>query len=180
MRVSYDAPRLPTLTARCELLQILAGAMVDAQVAEMSHDKDAYPCCVKCGDMAFRPVPGMTGSPGLPEEVPLMSDDQFEALISAAGTERSAIDREGGPGALRVQSARELSRSKLGHALELAIFQCAAERLRDKPGVVKVKANKFGNVHAYVAYDNGEIKNPQDDTVSELECGCGPGGGAHG
>ncbi len=175
MKLSYDAARPATLAARCELLERFAEAIVCAQEAEMAHDKEAYPCCVKCGELGFRPVPGMPGSQGPPSEVPL-TDDQFEALFEAGAKQRSTADRDGGPGALRIQSARELSRSKLGHALELAIFQCAAERLRDKPGSVKVKSDKFGNVHAYVAYDDGEIKNPQDDTVSGQECGCGTPG----
>ncbi len=175
MRLSYDATRPATLAARCELLQGFAEALVCAQVAEMAHDKEAYPCCVKCGDMSFRPVPGMIGSSGPPAEVPI-SDEQLATLFEAKGTTHTSLDREAGPGALRIQSARELSRSKLGHALELAIFQCAAERLRDKPGTVKVNSDQFGNVHAYVAYDDGVIKNPQDDTVSSEECGCGTHG----
>ncbi len=174
MRLSYDAPRLPTLEARCQLLECFAEAMVCAQVVEMSPDIEAFPCCVHCGGLSFRAVPGMPGSQGPPGEVPL-SDDQFAALFEASGTSRTAADRDGGPGSLRIQSARELSRSKVGHALELAVFQCAAERVRDKPGVVKVKADKFGNVHAYVFYDDGVIKNPQDDTVS-ADCGCGDHG----
>jgi hypothetical protein len=173
MRISYDAPRLPTLAGRCELLEALAEAMVAAQIVEMAPDKDAYPCCVKCGELAFRAVPGMPGSHGPPSDVPLYEgQSQALARVLASGEMEARADAHGGPGGLRIQCARELSRSKVGHALELAIFQCAAERVRDKECKVVVRSNQFGNVHAYVAYPDGETKNPQDDTVSGTPCGC--------
>lgn len=179
MQLTYNAHRMATLEQRCQVLECMAEAMVLAQCLEMAHDKEAYPCCVKCGDMAFVGVPGMPGSSGPPSGDPPMADAQISALLEARGIDNAQHDRDqlGGPGTLRVQSARQLASSKAGHALELAVFQCAADRLRDKDCKVAVDYDEAGNVHCYVQYADGAVKNPQDDTTSTEACGCG---GTHG
>jgi len=171
MEITYSSTRLPALEDRCQMLEDLAEAMVKAQVLEMAPDKESFPCCVKCGEMSFRAVPGMPGSSGPPSDGPPISEAQAQALIDAGGGE-AFRDARGGPGRLRIQNAREISRSKIGHALELAIFQCAAERVRNKGCHVILDHDRSGNVHAYVKYDNGDLKNPQDEAMSE-NCGCG-------
>jgi len=179
MRLAYDAPVLDTLEDRCQLLELFAECCVQAQALEMRDNKDDFPCCVKCGEMSFGAIPGMPGSPGPPSDGPPISDDQSEALRSADGVEDEVAHRDahGGPGALRVQSARELSRSRRGHALELAVFQAAAERVRDHDCKVIVDHDATGQCHAYVAFPDGKIVNPQDEAVSTEACGCG---GDHG
>jgi hypothetical protein len=74
----------------------------------------------------------------------------------------------------RIQCVSELARRKLGTSLDLAVFQCAQERRRDKQCLVALDWDEeTGNIHAYVKYADGELKNPQDDTVPGGDCGCG-------
>jgi hypothetical protein len=174
LRLSMERPA--TLEERCQLLEEVAELAVRRAVADIEADRDAFPCCVRCGEMAFWAVPGMPGRAGLPSDP--MPSEQEEALAQARGVDDSEAyrDAHGGPAGLRLQCARQLCRTKRGHALELAIFACAAARVRDKPCQVIIDHDAWGNVHAYVQHDDGTIDNPQDDAASTEACGCG---GAH-
>jgi hypothetical protein len=139
---------------------------------EDGERKESFPCCIKCGGFCFCPIPGMQGTS---KEVPI-SEKQRAALLRARG--RSDVNATGGPAALRIQSAQEITRSKQGNAVELAVYQCATERFRGKDCYVAIDYDDSGNAHAYVRYpDTGEMKNPQDMVVSNKECSCG---GLHG
>lgn len=172
MHMQYSAPWLPLLEDRCALLEALAEGWVTAYEIEMADAegarKEEFPCCVKCGGLCFCPVPGMAGHR---EDTPI-SETQRKALERARGS--SDVNAAGGPRNLRVQSAKELCRSKKAHALELAIFQCATERFRDKNCYVAIDYTDDGNVHAYVRYpETEEMKNPQEMAVSSDLCSCG-------
>jgi hypothetical protein len=175
MHCNYNACWLPLLEDRCAVLEALSEGWVLAHQAEMADEegkrKEDFPCCVKCGGFCFCPIAGMRGV----SEEPPISETQRNALARARGSDD--INVTGGPKALRIQSASELTRSKKANAMELAVYQCATERFRDRDCYVAVDYDEAGNVHAYVRYPDGEMKNPQEMVASNVSCSCG---GSHG
>jgi hypothetical protein len=174
MRLTLDVYPLHTLEDRCAILEAFAEAAVESMVAEMEGKADAYPCCIKCGKIGLTPVPGMIGQPGPRGEGPAISEAQSAALLRAHKISDLEAWRNShaGPLALRVRSARELSRARTGHPLELAIFVAALDRLEGKASRVVLDYAPLGNCHAYVERPDGSTHNPQDDTVSSSPCNC--------
>jgi hypothetical protein len=174
MRAQYRAPWMTTLEDRCAILEALCEGWVASHMIEMADAdgkrRESFPCCVKCAGMCFCPVPGMRGAHQAP-----ITETQRNALKRARGT--SDINVSGGPKTLRIQGATELAKTKNANAIELAVYQCATERFRDKDCYVAIDYDEGGNVHAYVRYPDGEMKNPQDMVASNEACSCG---GHHG
>lgn len=176
MHMQYSAQWLPLLEDRCAVLEALAEGWVAAHMAEMAGEdgkrKEAFPCCVKCAGMCFCPVAGMRGAA---KEAPV-TETQRAALKRARGSDD--INVTGGPKGLRIKCASEVARTKQANAVELAVYQCATERFRDKECYVAIDYDETGNVHAYVRYPNGDMKNPEEMVVSNTDCACG-GQGDH-
>ena len=174
MRCDYSACWSPSLEDRCAQLEILCESWVMVHELEMADDdgkrKESFPCCVKCAGMCFCPIQGMRGV----SETPI-TETQRAALARARGA--NDINVSGGPKTIMVKSAGELAASKQANAVELAVYQCATERFRDKECYVAIDYDEGGNVHAYVRYPDGEMKDPQAMVAGNTECACG---GSHG
>lgn len=178
MHLELDlAPK--TLDEQCDLLEGACELAVQAHVSEIdAAPEKTIPCCVKCGELRFLPRPHMQGVRNAP-----LTDAQRAALEHTVAhghptpTELSQIDGvlAAHPMGLRIQGVAELMRRKLGSTVDIAVFQCAQERRRGKDCFVAIDFDDVtGNLHAYVKYKDGAIKNPQDDTVpGEHACGCG-------
>lgn len=159
MLFSYSAKPATNPDELCEQLEVQCEQWVTLYMMEMEGKLDEYPCCVHCGGLRFRSIPGMRGCLSPP-----ISETQKAALSK----------RNDGVGlaGLRVKNPRELADTKSGHAVELAVFAVACHRLRDKECDVQMDFDDDGNVHAFVLFPDGERKNPQVDALPDSVCEC--------
>lgn len=177
MHIEFDA-QPEDIDEQCELLEQVAEQVVRAHLRKITAaPDDTYPCCVRCAKLQFQAVPHMAGVRNAP-----LTDEQRAALETTVqhGHPTSQKDRDALEGildahgfGLRLRGVDEIVRRRKGTAIDLATFQCAQERKRGKDCFVAVDFDEGdGNIHAYVKYPDGTMKNPQDDTVPG-ECGCG-------
>lgn len=191
MHVDYDTNPGST-KEMCEVLESLCEGFVQAHVAEIGKDPDAFPCCVKCGkfvcvaDGSF--FPGATGL-STPKNVHKQPGrNYFRNHQGWPGSEIAATvaqrNHQGWPGSeiaatvanptkVQCQNPSGLNEKGSGTPVDLAVFQCAQERRRGKDCSVEIFADAHRRLHAVVAYSDGTIKDPRDDAVSQADCGCG-------
>lgn len=222
MHAEYDSsPR--TIEDLCERLEALCEGFVEAHAAEIDHDPDAFPCCVKCGEMECIAAPRWPsrnapltesqraalqatlhhGHPtsaaerealegilvahgeqrgGAPErrpgaqyfKNPLWPGRELQATANLCATRTIASRNPRAPyAAVRCRCAEQLCRTKRGNGLEIAVFQCAQERRRGKDCSVGISYDSDDNLHAFVVYADGTVKDPRESLIAKQACGCG-------
>lgn len=190
MQIQIDL-RPKSIDEQCDMLEEICEAAVQSHVSEIDDaPEDTFPCCVKCGKLQFQAVPYLPGVKST-RNAPLTSGqrkalehtlDHGHPTSAAERGELAGILRAHSMG-LRIRNVAELSRKKVGTAVDLAVFQCAQDRIHGKTcSVVFDYDEDTGDLHPYVKYADGTIKNPQDDTVpGGPSCGCAaPTGGDDG
>jgi hypothetical protein len=142
----------------CGDIERLTEGLVECHVSDIRANPDAFPCCVKCGELVCKYTPGF----GTPTD----DDDNDD---NEAGEDAGMPARACG---LVLQTASELCESKEGSAVELAAFQAAQEILRDKPCRVGIAHDASGKLHALVVYPDGTTKEAALEAVTRNPCAC--------
>jgi hypothetical protein len=161
VHLHWQHNRRPVTTEEmCDDLERLTEGLVACHVADIEADPDAYPCCVKCGDLQCNPAPGFAAPS------PSHGDDA-----------EAAPDVDDGPGHVRavglvMKNAQQLVTSKEGNALELAAFQCAQEVRRGRDCRVGIAYDTDDRLRAFVVYADGTTKEPALQAVSRNPCAC--------
>ena len=100
-------------------------------------------------------------------------EEVVEAVVTATESVRNPTPLQRPLQSLRARCAAALRQRGRGSSLDLAVFQAAQERRREKECWIAILIDGQENIVPALVYPDGTIKDPREAAASSEPCGCG-------